>query len=211
VKKNLADYYAMISHDDHQIGRILDALQKSGKSKNTIIVFASGAGARLCSHIWEHYSFIGDKDFLKRMYPVMKGSVEFYLGWLVENPKTGKLVSGTAVSPENTFVAPDGSHSQICMEPAHDQQVIWQLFTDFIAVSEVLELKDDMVEKVAAKKKIAGLSYRKRRGTHRMERRMADKPVCTVVRSRQSIREPEHRFVAKCCHEPFRITSAFPD
>lgn len=116
-----------------------------------------GAGAWLCSHIWEHYSFTGDKEFLKRMYPVMKGSVEFYLDWLVENPETGKLVSGPAVSPENTFIAPDGSHSQICMGPAHDQQVIWQLFTDFIAVSEVLQLKDDLVEKVAeARKNLAG-------------------------------------------------------
>ncbi len=116
-----------------------------------------GAGAWLCSHIWEHYSFTGDKDFLKRMYPVMKGSVEFYLDWLVENPKTGKLVSGPAVSPENTFIAPDGSHSQICMGPAHDQQVIWQLFTDFVAVSKVLGLNDDMVEKVAeARKNLAG-------------------------------------------------------
>jgi len=116
-----------------------------------------GAGAWLCSHILEHYSFTGDKDFLKRMYPVMKGSVEFYLDWLVENPVTGKLVSGPAVSPENTFVAPDGSQSQICMGPAHDQQVIWQLFNDFITVSEVLELKDDVVEKVAeARKNLAG-------------------------------------------------------
>ena len=105
-EKNLADYYAMISRDDHQIGRILDALQKSGKSKNTVIVFASGAGAWLCSHIWEHYSFTGDKDFLKRMYPVMKGSVEFYLGWLVENPKTGKLVSDRQCLPKTLLLHP---------------------------------------------------------------------------------------------------------
>lgn len=116
-----------------------------------------GAGAWLCSHIWEHYAFTGDKEFLTRMYPVMKGSVEFYLGWLVENPKTGKLVSGPAVSPENTFVAPDGSHSQISMGPAHEQQVIWQLFTDFIAASKVLEMKDDIVERVVdAQKNLAG-------------------------------------------------------
>jgi alpha-L-fucosidase 2 len=116
-----------------------------------------GAGAWLCSHIWDHYLFTGNQDFLERMYPVMKGSVEFYLDWLVENPVTGELVSGPAVSPENTFIAPDGSHSQICMGPAHDQQVIWQLFTDFISVSEELEMEDEMISQVAdARNKLAG-------------------------------------------------------
>jgi alpha-L-fucosidase 2 len=116
-----------------------------------------GAGAWLCSHILERYSFTGDKNFLKRMYPAMKGSVEFYLDWLVENPVTGKLVSGPAVSPENTFVAPDGSQSQICMGPAHDQQVIWQLFTDFISVSKELKMEDEIVKLVIeARENLAG-------------------------------------------------------
>ena len=116
-----------------------------------------GAGAWLCSHIQEHYAFTGDKEFLKRMYPVMKGSVEFYLDWLVENPVTGKLVSGPAVSPENTFVAPDGSQSQICMGPAHDQEVIWQLFTDFISASKELNTENELVNQVIdARHRLAG-------------------------------------------------------
>ncbi len=117
----------------------------------------TGAGAWICSHIGEHYAFTGDKAFLKRMYPVLKGSVEFYLDWLVEDPKTGKLVSGPAVSPENTFIAPDGSQSQISMGPAHDQQVIWQLFKDFIHASDELGINDEFTRKVAiAQTKLAG-------------------------------------------------------
>ncbi len=108
----------------------------------------TGAGAWICSHIGEHYAFTGDKAFLERMYPLLKGSVEFYLDWLIEDPKTGKLVSGPAVSPENTFVAPDGSQSQISMGPAHDQQVIWQLFTDFIFASNELNIKDEFTYQV---------------------------------------------------------------
>jgi alpha-L-fucosidase 2 len=84
------------------------------------------------------------------MYPVLKGAVEFYMDWLVINPGTGKLVSGPAVSPENTFIAPDGSKSQISMGPTHDQQVIWQLFDDFVMVTGELGLTGDfsaMVEK----------------------------------------------------------------
>lgn len=117
----------------------------------------TGAGAWMCSHIGEHYAFTGDKAFLKRMYPVLKGSVEFYLGWLIEDPKTGKLVSGPAVSPENTFIAPDGSQSQISMGPSHDQQVIWQLFKDFIYASGELGINDEFTKQVGnAQTKLAG-------------------------------------------------------
>ena len=116
-----------------------------------------GAGAWLCSHIAEHYHFTRDKEFLKRMYPTMRSSVSFYLDWLVTDPKTGKLVSGPAVSPENTFVAPDGSRSQISLGPAHDQQVIWNLFKDFLMASAVLERTDELTEKTKeAMQKLAG-------------------------------------------------------
>jgi len=91
------------------------------------------------------------------MYPTVKGAVEFYLDWLVEDPESGKLVSGPAVSPENTFIAPDGSRCQISMGPAHDQQVIWQLFTDFLEVSDALEVKDSFVQQVKeSRAKLAG-------------------------------------------------------
>lgn len=82
------------------------------------------------------------------MYPVLKGAVEFYMDWLVKDPKTGKLVSGPAVSPENTFVAPDGSQCQISMGPTHDQQTIWQLFDDFEMASEALQINDAFTQAV---------------------------------------------------------------
>jgi alpha-L-fucosidase 2 len=105
----------------------------------------------------EHFVFTGDTAFLKRMYPVLKGSAEFYLDWLVEDPKTGKLVSGPAVSPENTFVAPDGSNSQISMGPSHDQQVIWNLFTDFLKASDNLNINNQFTDSVKiALNKLAG-------------------------------------------------------
>ncbi len=117
----------------------------------------SGGGAWISTHIFEHYAFTLDKDFLKRMYPVLENSVKFYLDWLVEDPETGKLVSGPAVSPENTFVSPDGSHSQISMGPAHDQQVIWQLFTDFLLASGELGIDTKLTDQVVrAKEKLAG-------------------------------------------------------
>jgi alpha-L-fucosidase 2 len=112
----------------------------------------TGAGAWICSHIAEHYAFTGDKEFLERMYPVLQSSVEFYLDWLIEDPKTGKLISGPAVSPENTFIAPDGSRSQISMGPSHDQQVIWQLFADYLMASKELGIENEFTGKVAKTK-----------------------------------------------------------
>ncbi|WP_299580429.1 glycoside hydrolase family 95 protein [uncultured Sunxiuqinia sp.] len=117
----------------------------------------SGGGAWISTHIFEHYAFTGDEAFLKRLYPVLEGSVLFYLDWLVEDQETGKLVSGPAVSPENTFIAPDGSRSQISMGPTHDQQVIWQLFADYVHASQILGIEKELVGKVAkAQAKLAG-------------------------------------------------------
>ncbi|MBV5315367.1 MAG: glycoside hydrolase N-terminal domain-containing protein [Prolixibacteraceae bacterium] len=117
----------------------------------------TGAAAWICQHIGEHYRFTGDKEFLKKMYPVLKGAVEFYMDWLVTDPITSKLVSGPAVSPENTFIAPDGSKSQISMGPTHDQEVIWQLFDDFAMASKELAVNDDFTASVEiAKNHLAG-------------------------------------------------------
>lgn len=107
-----------------------------------------GGGAWLTTHIMEHYYFTLDKDFLKERYPVLKESTQFYMDWLIPDPKTGELVSGPSVSPENSFLAPDGSISKICMAPSHDQQVIWQLFKNFIDASNALGIDNDFLQKV---------------------------------------------------------------
>ncbi len=115
-----------------------------------------GGGAWLTTHIMEHYSYTLDRAFLKKMYPVLKSSVEFYLDWLIPDPNSGELLSGPSVSPENTFLAPDGTKSQICMGPAHDQQVIWQLFKNFIDASKALGMENTLLQKVIqAKEKLA--------------------------------------------------------
>jgi alpha-L-fucosidase 2 len=105
------------------------------------------AGAWLDQHLWEHYAFTGDVEFLKRAYPIMKESVEFYLDWLVEDPETGKLVSGPVNSPENAFIAPDGKRAGISMGPAMDQEIIWDLLTNFLEASRVLGIDDDLVKR----------------------------------------------------------------
>ena len=101
-----------------------------------------GAGAWLCQHLWEHFAFTRDTAYLRRVYPVMRDAAAFYLDWLVKDPRSGKWVSGPAASPENTFVAPDGSQAQISMGPAHDQQVIGELFGNLLSAASILGMKD---------------------------------------------------------------------
>ncbi|MHC4112139.1 MAG: glycoside hydrolase family 95 protein [Planctomycetota bacterium] len=115
-------------------------------------------GAAWCTqHFIENYRFTGDKKFLKnRAYPVLNEACLFFLDWLVEHPRTGKLVSGPSNSPENSFVAPDGKRVNLSMGPSMDQEIIWDTFTNLIEASEILGIKDDFVsEVIAARSKLA--------------------------------------------------------
>ncbi len=102
-----------------------------------------GATAWIAEHLWEHYTFTGDKAYLAKVYPLLIDACRFYLDWLVKDPLRGKLVSGPSPSPENTFEAPDGSKAQISMGPTHDQQVIYNLFTNTIKSAELLGFKNN--------------------------------------------------------------------
>jgi len=106
------------------------------------------AGAWLCQHLWEHYAFGGDRQFLERVWPIMRESAEFYLDFLVADPRTGKLVSGPVNSPENTFITADGQRASLCMGPAMDQQIIWDLFTNVLDSAKVLGIEDEFVGRV---------------------------------------------------------------
>jgi alpha-L-fucosidase 2 len=67
--------------------------------------FTTG-GAWLSTHLWEHYLFTGDKEFLREYYPVMKGAAQFFLEFLVPHPRHGWLVTNPSTSPENFPLAP---------------------------------------------------------------------------------------------------------
>jgi alpha-L-fucosidase 2 len=115
------------------------------------------AGAWLAQHLWEHYAFTGDREYLKRAYPIIKGSVEFSLDWLVRDPKSGKLVSGPVNSPENSFIAPDGKRGSISMGPAMDQEINWDLLTNFLEASKILGIDDELVKRAGqARDKLLG-------------------------------------------------------
>lgn len=102
-----------------------------------------GATAWICQHLWEHFAFTLDTNYLRKVYPVLQQACDFYFDWLVKDPNTGKLVSGPAASPENTFVAPDGSVGSISMGPSHDQEVIRDIFNNTLQAAQVLGIKND--------------------------------------------------------------------
>lgn len=108
-----------------------------------------GAAAWMSQHLWEHYAFTMDTAYLKKVFPLLESAALFYTDWLVKDPKMGKLVSGPAASPENNFIAPDGSNASISMGPAHDHEVIHDLFTNTLNAAEALNIKNDTLDKIA--------------------------------------------------------------
>ena len=98
----------------------------------------STCGAWLTQHIWEHYLFTGDKDFLRQYYPLLKGAADFHLATLVKDPKSGKLVTAPSNSPENHYVlAPDHKPS-LCVGATYDMMIIRDLFANTVAAAKLL-------------------------------------------------------------------------
>jgi alpha-L-fucosidase 2 len=95
--------------------------------------------AWLCWHLWEHYRFGGDRTFLEETaYPLLKGAARFLLDFLVEEPQTGRLVTCPSHSPENRFVAADGSHAWFTWGATMDLEIIHDLFTHTVRAAEIL-------------------------------------------------------------------------
>jgi len=91
-----------------------------------------------CQHIWQHYLFTGDKEFLKKNYQILKEASLFFVDYLAKDPKTGYLVTGPSSSPENKFITPDGKISNITMGPTMDMTITRELMNNTIAASKVL-------------------------------------------------------------------------
>ena len=103
-------------------------------------------GAWCCRHLFEHWRFTGDLEFLRqRAFPVMREAALFFLDYLTEDPETGRLVSGPSTSPENTFITSDGARADVGMGNAMDQQIVWDLFTNLLEAADALGVDQDEV------------------------------------------------------------------
>ena len=96
-------------------------------------------GAWLCQHIWEHYLFTGDKEFLKEYYPIMKGSAQFLMDLMVEHPKYKWLVIPVSMSPEQGFFPSPGSEECfLTSSTTMDIGIIKELFPHCIEAEKIL-------------------------------------------------------------------------
>ncbi len=99
--------------------------------------------AWLSLHIWEHYLFTGNAEFLRDNYFVMKEAALFFLDTL-STDKNGKICVSPSISPENTYRLPDGTRGCLCSDAAMDQQILWELFDAVISAGKLLS--DDVTE-----------------------------------------------------------------
>ncbi len=102
-------------------------------------------GAWLSSHLWEHYTFTQDKEYLEQVYPTIKGAAQFCLEWLVEG-KNGYLMTSPGTSPENRFFTPDGYMASTLYGSTADLAMIRELFELTIKTCNILECDIDFKE-----------------------------------------------------------------
>jgi alpha-L-fucosidase 2 len=96
-------------------------------------------GAWLCQTLWEHYLFCADKRYLVEIYPLLKGSAQFFLDTLVEDPNSHLLVTNPSMSPENSHIF----GQTLCAGPTMDMEILRDLFSECIIASETLGVDED--------------------------------------------------------------------
>lgn len=100
--------------------------------------------AWLCLHIWEHYRYTEDLDFLEQKYHLMKEAGEFFKDYLIQDEK-GYLVTTPSVSPENTYILPNGESGTVCIGPTMDNEILYELFSAIIKAGKLLGEKDEEI------------------------------------------------------------------
>ena len=97
-------------------------------------------GAWLATHLWTHYLFTCDVDFLREWYPVIKGTADFYLDYMQVDPRNGYLVVVPSVSPEH---GPMGKKSPITAGCTMDTQIARDALSSTLQASEILGLDEE--------------------------------------------------------------------
>ena len=120
-----------VAHHNTDIWRITGAIDGANWGA------FNASGGWTSQHLWEHYLYSGDKNFLASIYPVLKGASTFYVDYLVEHPKYHWLVVNPDESPENTSPAHQGSALDAGVTMTN--QIIFELFSTTIKAAEILK------------------------------------------------------------------------
>ena len=123
-----------------------DAWRQTAPIDGPLWGFWPTGGAWLCTHLWNHYEFTGDKEFLSRAYPVIKSAAQFFIDTLVEEPTHKWLVTCPSLSPENAHPA----RVAICAGPTMDMQILRDLFSQCVRAAEILGIDRDFCAKAVA-------------------------------------------------------------
>jgi len=100
-------------------------------------------------HYWQHYEFTQDTSFLReRAFPAMEEVARFYSDWVILDPRVGTLISAPSTSPENRYINAHGEEVALCLWSAMDQQVITEVFDNYIEASAILGVSGSFLEKV---------------------------------------------------------------
>ena len=103
-------------------------------------------GAWLCTHLWEHWDYSRDRDYLASVYPVMAGAARFFLDTLQHDPNTGFLVTNPSLSPENGH----GHGSSLCAGPTMDMAILRDLFDQTSAAAGILGIDAGFAAEIEA-------------------------------------------------------------
>ena len=97
------------------------------------------AGSWIASHLWTQYEFTQDKQYLaETAYPLLKGNAQFILDFLAKDPKSGYLMTGPSISPENWFRTVGGEEMVASMMPACDRELAYEILSNCVQASEIL-------------------------------------------------------------------------
>ncbi len=112
-----------------------------------------GAGGWLVQHYWNHYRYTLDTAFLvERAFPAIEAVAQFYSDWLTEDPRDGSLIASPSTSPENRFFDADGRPVASCMGSAMDQQVIAEVFDNYLEACRILGIQGELGDTIAARR-----------------------------------------------------------
>jgi len=110
------------------------------------------SAAWMCEHLYQHYQFTLDKEYLRDVYPVMKEAALFFVDMLVEDPRSHYLVTAPTTSPENSYRLPNGKSASICAGSTMDNQILRELFSNTIDAASILGMDKAFADTLAEKR-----------------------------------------------------------
>ena len=124
-----------------------DLWRVTGPTDATTGLWVGGSGW-LCRHLWEHYLYTGDREFLAHAYPIMRDAAIFYDQFMTYEPTHGWLVTCPSNSPENSYTSPKGERAHLLSGPAMDTEIVMELWTSVIKSARLLGTDEEYARRL---------------------------------------------------------------